>query len=311
MELVDEFPPVGESEIEDSQKFFVELLGVVLASTLTWALFRIATSGIIDDPGSISFNLSYMVLAPVVFLGPMMYYWTKHRGEEGLPVRILLDGSPQETFTQRFFLSMAAIGFSITLFHLLLELISQLIILNSGIYGDTEFNLSWMEKTNSFVAYIVLVITHLAVVATVEEIFFRGFVQDQLSRVLQTWQSVLISAGVFAMTHLPIAIFVLEIEGYQLITSLINWFGYGLMAGYLYHITRNIWVVVFWHGIWNVTVSTVSWSFMVMKFPNPEFETFVWILQAVSINAIVIASIFMMRDYLSRFGRLQGDVVES
>ena len=48
-----------------------------------------------------------------------------------------------------------------------------------------------------------------------------------------------------------------------------------------------------------------------MKFPNPEFENFVWISQAVSINAIVIASIFMMRDYLSRFGRLQGDVVES
>ena len=58
MELVDEFPPVGESEIEDSQKFIVELLGFVLVSTLIWALFRITTSGIIDDPGSISFNLS-------------------------------------------------------------------------------------------------------------------------------------------------------------------------------------------------------------------------------------------------------------
>ena len=48
-----------------------------------------------------------------------------------------------------------------------------------------------------------------------------------------------------------------------------------------------------------------------MKFPNPEFESFVWILQAISINAIVISSIFMMRDYLSMFGRLQGDEVES
>lgn len=311
MELVDEFPPVGESEIEDSQKFIVELLGFVLVSTLIWALFRITTSGIIDDPGSISFNLSYMILAPVVFLGPMMYYWTKHRGEEGFPVRIFSDGSPEDTFTQRFILSMAAIGFSITFFHLFLELISQLIILNSGIYGDTEFNLSWMEETNSFFAYIVLVITHLTVVATVEEVFFRGFVQDQLSRVLQTWQSVLASAGIFAMTHTPIAILVLEIEGYQIITSLINWFGFGLMAGYLYHLTRNIWVVVFWHGIWNVTVSTVSWSFMVMKFPNPEFESFVWILQAVSINAIVFASIFMMRDYLMRFGRFQDDSAET
>lgn len=311
MEPVDEFPPVGESEIEDSQKFIVELLGFVLVSTLTWALFRITTSGIIDDPGSISFNLSYMILAPVVFLGPMMYYWTKQRGEEGLPVRLFFHGSPEETFTQRFILSMIAIGFSITVFHLFLELISQLIILNSGIYGDIDFNFLWMEKTNSFFAYIVLVITHLAVVATVEEIFFRGFVQDQLSRVMQTWQSVLASAGIFAMTHVPIAIFVLEIEGYQIITSLINWFGYGLMAGYLYHLTRNIWVVVFWHGIWNVTVSTVGWSFMVMKLPNPEFEAFVWILQAVSINAAVMASIFMTREHLLKFGRFQGDVAET
>ena len=40
------------------------------------------------------------------------------------------------------------------------------------------------------------------------------FIQDQFSRVVETWQSILISATLFAMTHIPIAIFIYEIEGW-------------------------------------------------------------------------------------------------
>ncbi|RAH15328.1 MAG: hypothetical protein CMB20_001775 [Methanobacteriota archaeon] len=305
MSIQDEFPPVGEKDIGESQKFVIELLGVVLFSTLIWAFFRFITQDIIGDVESISFSIFYMIFAPVIFLGPMMLYWVKHRGEEGLPVRLFAYNSPQATFTERMVKCVLVIGFSLTIVNFLLELILDYMVLNSGMYGEIEFNFLWMEGFDSIFAYFILIVTHLAVVATVEEFFFRGFVQDQLSRVVKFWQSILISATIFAMTHIPIAIFIYEIEGLWLTTSLINWFGFGLAAGYLYHITRNIWAVVVWHGIWNVTVSTITWSVYVYEIPSPGLEKFVWISQTILINALLLTCIYFARNYLAEFGRFE------
>ena len=305
MTIQDEFPPVGEKNIEESRKFIIELLGVVLFSTLIWAFFRFITQDIIGDVNSISFSISYMIFAPVIFLGPMMFYWVKHREEEGLPVRLFAYNSPQATFTERMVKYVLMIGISLTIVNLLLELFLDYMVLNSGMYGEIEFNFLWMDGYDSIFAYLILIVTHLAVVATVEEFFFRGFVQDQLSRVVKFWQSILISAAIFAMTHIPIAIFIYEIEGLWLTTSLISWFGFGLATGYLYHITRNIWVVVVWHGIWNVTISTIDWSVYVSEIPSSGLENIVWISQTILINALLLTCIYFARDYLEEFGRFE------
>jgi len=305
MTIQDEFPPVGEKNIDESRKFIIELLGVVLFSTLIWAFFRFTTQDIIGDVNSISFSISYMIFAPVIFLGPMMFYWVRHREEEGFPVRLFAYNSPQATFTERMVKYVLMIGISLTIVNLLLELFLDYMILNSGMYGEIKFNFLWMDGYDSIFAYFILIVTHLAVVATVEEFFFRGFVQDQLSRVVKFWQSILISAAIFAMTHIPIAIFIYEIEGLWLTTSLISWFGFGLATGYLYHITRNIWVVVVWHGIWNVTISTIDWSVYVSKIPSSGLENIVWISQTILINALLLTCIYFARDYLEEFGRFE------
>ncbi len=305
MTIQDEFPPVGDKNIEESRKFIIELLGVVLFSTLIWAFFRFITQDIIGDVNSISFSIYYMIFAPVIFLGPMMFYWVKHREEEGLPVRLFAYNSPQATFTERMVKYVLMIGISLTIVNLLLELFLDYMVLNSGMYGEIEFYFLWMDGYDSIFAYLILIVTHLAVVATVEEFFFRGFVQDQLSRVVKFWQSILISAAIFAMTHIPIAIFIYEIEGLWLTTSLISWFGFGLATGYLYHITRNIWVVVVWHGIWNVTISTIDWSVYVSEIPSSGLENIVWISQTILINALLLTCIYFARDYLEEFGRFE------
>ena len=176
------------------------------------------------------------------------------------------------------------------------------IVLSSGLYGDIDFFFTWMDEFDSFFVFLIFMVTNIAVVATVEEFFFRGFIQDQLSRVLQAWQSMLISAAIFALTHLPIAIFVYEIESVWLITSLINWFGFGLAAGYVYHITRNIWVVIAWHGIWNVTVSTIGYSAWVYDVPSQGLEQFIWTSQTILIYALLLLAIYFTRDYIKEFG---------
>ena len=305
MSLQEEFPPCGEREVEDRQKFIIELLCVVLISTLTWALFRFITKNSIESVNSISSNLAYVLVAPVVFLGPVMYYWVKHREETGLPVRLFVYDSPRATFSERMVKYLLLIGVSLTVVNFLLELILDLMVLKSGLYGKTEIEFLWMDDIDSTFAYIIMIITNLAVVATVEEFFFRGFLQDQFSRVIEIWQSILISASVFAITHIPIAIFIYEIEGLWLFTALINWFGFGLAAGYLYHITRNIWVVVAWHGIWNVTVSTIGYTFLVWENPSEGLEKFVWTSQTLFVNASLLLCIYLGRDYLAEFGRFQ------
>ena len=310
MSLQEEFPPCGGKQIEDRQKFIIELLCVVLISTLTWAIFRFITKNSIGSVNSILFNITYILLAPVVFLGPVMYYWVKHREETGLPVRLFVHDSPKATFNERMVKYLLLIGISLTIVNFLLELILDLMVLKSGLYGKTEIEFLWMDDIDSTFAYIIIVITHLAVVATVEEFFFRGFLQDQFSRVVEVWQSILISATVFAMTHIPIAIFIYEIEGIMIFTALINWFGFGLAAGYLYHITRNIWVVVAWHGIWNVTVSTIGYTFLVWEFPSEGLENFVWTFQTLLVNASLFLCIYFSRDYLVEFGRFQNTPVK-
>ena len=305
MSLQEEFPPCGGKEIEDRQRFMAELMCVVLISTLSWAIFRFITKNSIGSVNSVAFNITYILLAPVVFLGPVMYYWVKHREETGLPVRLFVHDSPKATFNEQMVKYLLIIGISLTIVNFLLELILDLMVLKSGLYGKTEIEFLWMDDIDSTFAYLVLVITHLAVVATVEEFFFRGFLQDQFSRVVEVWQSILISATVFAMTHIPIAIFIYEIEGIMIFTALINWFGFGLAAGYLYHITRNIWAVVAWHGIWNVTVSTIGYTFLVWEIPSEGLENFVWTSQTLFVNASLFLCIYLGRDYLADFGRFQ------
>ena len=302
MELQDEYPPVGETSIDDPQRFILELLGLAIASILTWGIFRYITKDVFDSSVSVSFSISYALVAPIVFIGPIMFYWYQYRNEECLPVRLFDYNSPKETFSQKFIVSIIVIGLSLTFANYILELILDYIVLSSGLYGDIDFFFTWMDEFDSFFVFLIFMLTNIAVVATVEEFFFRGFIQDQLSRVLQAWQSMLISAAIFALTHLPIAIFVYEIESVWLITSLINWFGFGLAAGYVYHITRNIWVVIAWHGIWNVTVSTIGYSAWVYDVPSQGLEQFIWTSQTILIYALLLLAIYFTRDYIKEFG---------
>ena len=302
MDLQDEYPPVGETDIDDPQRFILELLGLALAVILTWSLFRYLMKDVSDSISSVSFNISYVLVAPIIFIGPVMYYWYQYRGEECLPVRLFAYNSPKETFSQKFIVSIIIIGLSLTFVNYTLDLILDYIVLSSGLYGDIDFFFTWMEEFDSFFAFLIFMVTQIAIVATIEECFYRGFIQDQLSKILQSWQLILLSATIFALSHLPTAIFVYEIESKWLIISIINWFGFGLATGYIYHITRNIWIVIAWHGIWNVTVFTIGYRAFVYDIPSQGLEQFIWISQTILLNALILLAIYYTRDYIKQFG---------
>ena len=68
MSLQEEFPPCGEREVEDRQKFMIELLCVVLILNINLGNLSIYYKNSIESVNSISFNLAYILVAPVVFL---------------------------------------------------------------------------------------------------------------------------------------------------------------------------------------------------------------------------------------------------
>ena len=307
MEQVLAFPPLGNNQPNNKSIFVVELFAVTSFSLLLWSLFRFFTSDILESIDTIKFNLAYILVAPIIWLVPMMLYWAYYRKEDGLPVRFFVFNSLKDSLNKRFIVLMTSIGLSITLVEILIVLFRDLIIFYSGIYGDVEIEFMWGTATDSIFLYLVVLVTNLFFVATVEEIFFRGFLQDQLSRVLTVSQSVLISGTIFGLTHLPIAIFIYELEGLQLTLAVINWIGMGLAFGYVYHITRNIWVCIFWHGIYNATVSTINWGFYVSDIPSKDTEQFIWVLSQLLLHIGFLLLIYFTRSTLGNFGRYRTD----
>ena len=85
-------------------------------------------------------------------------------------------------------------------------------------------------------------------------------------------------------------------EGLWLVYSLIEWIGSGLIFGYAYQISRNIWVSIFWHGLHNVLVGTFTWSFVELeKVPS---ETVIF--SVMTLGNIVYFITTMLLLYTSR-----------
>ena len=100
----------------------------------------------------------------------------------------------------------------------------------------------------------------------------------------------------FGLMHLPIAILVYEMEGLLLVYSLIEWIGMGMILGYAYQISRNIWVCIFWHGLHNVLIGTFNWRMVEYEKVPSEMVQF----SVGSLGLIVYFMTTMLLLYISR-----------
>ena len=202
---------------------------------------------------------------PIIFLPPIFLYWKFVRKETATPVRFFPDYSSKKSVV----IKALVFGIILIIVELVLHFIRSYAIFNSGLFGDTklEFEFGFLD-TESWSHYLVMALTNLLIIAIVEEFVFRGFFQNQFEKVLPKWQSLAMASILFGLMHLPIAIIVYELEGLWLVYSLIEWIGSGMIFGYAYQISRNIWVSIFWHGFHNVLIGTFNWSFVVEKLPS-------------------------------------------
>jgi membrane protease YdiL (CAAX protease family) len=97
-----------------------------------------------------------------------------------------------------------------------------------------------------------VLISSLATAIT-EEIFFRGYLLNRWLKIFPiSWQALLINGLFFTAFHLPIALFQLHYQGYDLFTYLLSNFVSGFVNILLFYTTGSIYTPIANHFIWNV-----------------------------------------------------------
>ncbi|ELZ42015.1 putative protease of the Abi (CAAX) family protein [Halorubrum saccharovorum DSM 1137] len=93
----------------------------------------------------------------------------------------------------------------------------------------------------------------------VEELAFRGYLQNKIiskvtvgSATVQTTIGILTAALAFALLHIPVYLIVRDVSTGTLIVTLVLLTATGIMYGAIYAATRNLYLVMFLHGIGNL-----------------------------------------------------------
>jgi len=139
----------------------------------------------------------------------------------------------------------------------------------------TELMLSGKNVLN-FTANILLIGVFAAIS---EELFFRGVIQKSLHGMIKNPHLVVfISAFIFSATHM---------QFYGFLPRLLL----GLLIGYLYFYSRNLWVPIVAHFFNNASVIILEYFFEDSIFNNkvqePEINTQLYIIAFISLLAIV------------------------
>ena len=238
-------PPVGEQPIDDRRQYVVEVVGVFFAWLVIWAAYRYAREASGADDTVLGPVLS--VLAPVIVSFSLPYIWWRYRRRErGIPFLI----TRRNTFS-----SILVACIAVTVFFMFFFVSYPVLIALMGVEveGDLTFWADWRAHGAAWL--IGTTLFYMVIVGPVEELFHRGFVQDQINRVYAPWFGILVASTVFVLGHVPIDFMVYKIElaGWGL-----RWLGsfpFAIGMGVFYHWSRNIWGVAVYHGLYDLFLS--------------------------------------------------------
>jgi uncharacterized protein len=104
--------------------------------------------------------------------------------------------------------------------------------------GGSNPILSVVLESKDSLSFLLLSLTAAVAAPLFEEYLFRGFLLSSLTRYLTGWQSIVLSALIFAIAHLSVS------EILPLATL-------GMVLGYVYQRTGSLLASMFLHGLWN------------------------------------------------------------
>jgi len=304
-------PPVGNRPISDKWKFLLLILLVFVVKIIIWGFYRYST-GTLDfftnpDDGRENTYWVGMVAKPVLQLAPVFFLWWYVFKEKGMPFR----------FTRKHLFSSIVLGCILGLVFYFVATGVMVGVFNLSGHGtDFHFVAGWDDAGSALI--IAMMFSYMIGTGPTEEIFSRGFLQDQAARPFPLWFAILFASGLFAIGHLPISILV-----YHLPFKVIAWYMIilvimGCYFGILYQWSRNIVFPAIIHGLWDWYLSLFAlrgaYSNWFMGDPDANFGMFDFISTLISLAIMlpiyyIVYLVWWKHDKPLEDGPLAGIVV--
>ena len=219
---------------------------------ILWSLLSVVFSiwlTIIGVPFDWSFELAY-IFAAIISFYPItrVYSYCTNNRDFNITSDILADYDP---FVVRhlFQLPKGDAPFSLTMKAMLVDFVGGWTLLLIFFFG---FGVNPGDVAASAIdlqPVLFFSIIALAIAApVVEELLFRGLVQDFFGEVYPKWIAIFITATIFGLIHLnPF--------------SVINAFWGGLVYGYVRYETGSLWPSIFLHSMWNLHIVILLFTY--------------------------------------------------
>ncbi len=296
-------PAVGTKPIPGKFLWVLIVVTVIIIEICIWAVYRWYTAPIFVHFGTYEFYLFHIIFAPLIHLGPIFFFWwwiwrepnffeMKRRGENFF---MALKKSFPFAITKKFLLSGMIIGFTAAIIWRLFE--EFLFDGFSGMVGGTvPGTFTFLNVIETADMVIIMTFLMYIIVGPVEEIEFRGFLQDQVARATPNWVAVTISSILFGCSHIPIAIFIYQLRGPYFVGALYSWIAAGFTFGVLYMYSRQIFACIVMHGMGNWQLSI----YYFMSQPSgvdPMVAMWVDIAVATIANALMIMIFYLINEF--------------
>jgi len=212
---------------------------------ILWLLLTIVFSiwlTIIGIPYDFSFDLA-SILAAIISFYPItrVYSYCTNNRDFSITSDILADYDP---FVVRhlFQLPKGDAPFSLTMKALLVDFVGGWTLLLIFLFGFDVNPGDVAASTIDLEPLLLFSILSLAVATPIiEELLFRGLVQDLFGEIYSKWIAIFFTAAIFGLIHLnPF--------------SVINAFWGGMVYGYVRYETGSLWPSIFLHSMWNLHI---------------------------------------------------------
>lgn len=216
--------------------FFFSSVGLILVSSVLGMLYP----GAAEDIGSIPINAQLIlnaVASILMFYLPIHVITAYYLKENTLKSWNLV----QKPSSKPIALTVLALLVSMPFLSFLQEFMEGLPWVQQFSGLDEQVNneyLKFLKEINSIPNTLLMLFGMAIIPAIVEEICFRGFFQNMFGRFMPWWLSILVAAFIFSAVHMQVA---------QLPLRMVM----GIILGYSYYYTRNLWVPIIGHFLNN------------------------------------------------------------
>jgi len=279
-------PPVGNRPVDNRWRFLSFILLAYVVKLVIWGAYRFITGNVypFTDP-VVNYSMGTF-MKPLLQLGPLVLIWWFVFKERGLPFRFTKKHLGSSIF---FGLLMALVFFFTATFVYMLH---NMIM---GYGTDFHFVAGWDEV--GWALIIATMFSFMIGTGPAEELFSRGFIQDQSARAFPLWQAMVISAILFAAGHIPISVFMYHMPFDEMMWYMAVLVVMGLFFSIIYQWSRNIVFPILIHGLWDwyLTLFAVKGEFSPDIVNNPgAFFGMVDFINTIITIAILLPVFYMI-----------------